>query len=138
MMTPYEFCEKINGAPWVNRGHSFEGADCYGVVLLYYKEVLGIELPIVSGYKQGLNYADCSDMVRSQDCWERIAYPEQHAVAFSHVVDGRPMHISVCIDRKNIIHAVGLSSSGIVKVNSVVSLIRSTNDVFFNRFIGDE
>lgn len=33
------------GIPFVSKGRSFKGCDCYGLVKLYYKEVLNIELP---------------------------------------------------------------------------------------------
>jgi cell wall-associated NlpC family hydrolase len=33
------------GIPFVSKGRTFSGCDCYGLVKLYYKEVLNIEIP---------------------------------------------------------------------------------------------
>mgnify|MGYP001156514391 FL=1 len=36
--------EKFVGIPWVEGGRSFTEADCYGILMLYYKEFLEITL----------------------------------------------------------------------------------------------
>ncbi len=33
------------GIPFVSKGRSFNGCDCYGLVKLYYKEILNIDIP---------------------------------------------------------------------------------------------
>lgn len=49
-LTPEEFINKYIGVPWVNRGESTKGIDCWGLVLASYREIEGIELPQISGY----------------------------------------------------------------------------------------
>lgn len=38
------------GIPYANRGSSFEGCDCWGLVWLYYTEVLKKQIPRYDGY----------------------------------------------------------------------------------------
>lgn len=55
-MKPEEFIEKMIGKPWSNRGESFSAVDCWGLCILSFREVDGIELPQVAGYAD----KDCS------------------------------------------------------------------------------
>ena len=43
-MTKDEFIRMVIGVPWANRACSFDKVDCWGLVVLYYRHVLGIEL----------------------------------------------------------------------------------------------
>jgi murein DD-endopeptidase len=38
------------GIPYVNRGSSFQGCDCWGLVWLFHREVLKNEIPRYEGY----------------------------------------------------------------------------------------
>lgn len=65
MITATEFCNKYNGTPWVNRGESVLGADCWGIVLASFREIEGVELPVISGY--GDKECSTSDAVTAAD-----------------------------------------------------------------------
>lgn len=43
-MTHEEFVSKVVGLPWVSHSATWESLDCYGLVVMYYRHVLGIEL----------------------------------------------------------------------------------------------
>jgi hypothetical protein len=43
-MTQSDFIGLVNGKPWANRACSFDEMDCWGLVVLYYRHVLGLEL----------------------------------------------------------------------------------------------
>lgn len=46
-----EFCNIVNGKPWVNRGEDiYTGVDCWGLVVASFRHVDGVELPILTGY----------------------------------------------------------------------------------------
>ncbi|RLJ10259.1 hypothetical protein CKF66_27855, partial [Klebsiella pneumoniae] len=49
-MTQSDFIGLVNGKPWANRACSFEQMDCWGLVVLYYRHVLGLELHHIAGY----------------------------------------------------------------------------------------
>ena len=50
-MTQSDFIGLVNGKPWANRACSFEQMDCWGLVVLYYRNVLGLELHHIAGYE---------------------------------------------------------------------------------------
>ena len=43
-MTEQEFISHWVGTPWLERGNSKQGIDCWALVVRYYNDVLGIEL----------------------------------------------------------------------------------------------
>ena len=45
--------------PWANRACSFEKVDCWGLVVLYYRHVLGIELHQTPDYEAGADFFTC-------------------------------------------------------------------------------
>ncbi len=55
-MTQSEFIGLVNGKPWANRACSFEQMDCWGLVVLYYRNVLGLELHHIAGYESGSGF----------------------------------------------------------------------------------
>ena len=50
-MTVNEFIKKSIGARWIDRASTFDQMDCWGLVILYYRHVLGIELTPITGYE---------------------------------------------------------------------------------------
>ena len=47
------------GIPWVNRACCLDACDCWGLVVLYYRYVRGIELHQVAGYEAGRDFLTC-------------------------------------------------------------------------------
>ncbi len=45
--------------PWANRACSFEKVDCWGLCVLYYRHVLGIELHQTPDYEAGEDFFTC-------------------------------------------------------------------------------
>jgi cell wall-associated NlpC family hydrolase len=37
--------ERLVGIPYVQHGRSYDGADCWGIVFLYYRDILGRSIP---------------------------------------------------------------------------------------------
>lgn len=58
-MLKQEFIEKVTGLPWSNRACCFEAVDCWGLVILYYRHVLGIELHHSAYYEAGSDFITC-------------------------------------------------------------------------------
>ncbi|MCP2005215.1 UNVERIFIED_ORG: cell wall-associated NlpC family hydrolase [Buttiauxella agrestis ATCC 33320] len=99
-MLKAEFLERVIGIPWHNRACTFEAADCWGLVTLYYRHVLGIELHHSPDYEAGKDFMTCfeSEVVY----WQRaehfsdgdifIAYYGAQPVHVGLIVDGRALH----------------------------------------------
>ena len=135
-MTNGEFIRRTLGVKWVNRACSFDALDCWGLIVLYYKEVLNIELPTVQGYEsKGVNIDDGYE--QNINLWTNIKKPVNGAMVVFYI-GNKAAHVGIVIDNK-ILHA-----RGDVKVNGRVELhsIRAVQSQFtkskFFMFTGDE
>ena len=70
-MTKEEIIRKYLGAPYLHKGRSIDGVDCYGLVALVYRE-LGIEIPDYEykekWYKDGKDYY----VDNYHELWEKV------------------------------------------------------------------
>lgn len=124
-MTNQEFVSKWLGAPWVDRGVSVDGVDCWGLVVAYYKEVLGIELVHPSEYmhiESGFN-----DQVNS-GLWKQVDKTDC-GVVFTSFIGDVPTHVGICIDKRKVIHCQGsVDKHGAVAVHTIRSLKKCLGD----------
>ncbi|HFZ1709108.1 TPA: NlpC/P60 family protein [Citrobacter sedlakii] len=99
-MSKDDFLTRVTGIPWCNRACSFDAADCWGLVVLYYRHVLGIEIHQTPDYESGRDFLTCydSDVV----FWRRtdsfmddgifVAWVGSHPVHVGLIIDGRALH----------------------------------------------
>jgi cell wall-associated NlpC family hydrolase len=95
-MKAAEFCEKVTGIPWVNRGESFDGMDCWGLCILSFREIDGIELPQISGYAdkskstgEAVTQTDLDKFTESQ--------PTDGAIMTIFNNHGKMVHVGRCL-----------------------------------------
>lgn len=75
-MTPNEFAKKAIGVPWVRWRSDFDGADCFGLLVLYFREVLGVDLgqvpqvDIAQGFAQAQGWEECTDGAQAFMCFK--------------------------------------------------------------------
>lgn len=99
-MTKEQFVITMTGVPWKNRSCSFQSADCWGLVTLYYRHVLGIEIHQTADYEAGSDFLTCfsGDVVfwhqseKSSDSSIFIAYYGARPVHVGLVIDGQAFH----------------------------------------------
>ena len=109
-MNQNEFIKKILGSPWVNRSSSFDACDCYGLVTLYYKHVLGIDLPIIAGYARG--ECDTAQGWKSGiHQWQQMDRPTIDGLLFTCYKGGEPSHVGVIISATKVLHSRGYPGS---------------------------
>lgn len=99
-MLKSEFIETVEGLPWRNRACSFDGADCWGLIVLYYRHVLGIELHDVPGYEADQDFVTC--FINEICFWQKkeffsegdmfVAYYASAPVHVGLIVDGKALH----------------------------------------------
>ncbi len=97
--------DKFIGIPFVSKGRSFRGCDCYGLVKLYYKEVLNIEIPetIITSEQPRRTFANYLNEISKN--WTSTV-PSKNAVVAMAVNAEHPTlitHFAVMIDDKRFI-----------------------------------
>ncbi|CAI1631127.1 C40 family peptidase [Serratia liquefaciens] len=111
-----DFIRRVLGLPWADRACTFDAVDCWGLVVLYYRHVLGIEIHQTPGYEAGKDFLTCFD----------------GDVVFWHPSPGRdgdiavfyrgdePAHIGVIVGGGKCLHSRG--ESGNVRVDSILAI----------------
>lgn len=95
--------DRYVGIPYRAEGRDWWGCDCWGLVVLVYRERLGIELPTHAGYVDPLS-ADAADAVSTGKlAWRPVESPQpMDGVLFR--IKGRPHHIGLVIREGWMLH----------------------------------
>lgn len=95
---------KFIGVPFVKGGRSLEGADCWGLVYLYYLE-MGVEIPAYDYYAIGINTRETLRKIQAEKAahWVRIEKPQRPDVVFMRHGDLQS-HVGVYLGGGNFLH----------------------------------
>lgn len=118
-MIQREFIGLVNGKPWVNRACRMEEMDCWGLVVLYYRHVLGIELHHMPGYENQADFVTCYEQEVS--AWKGISTPSEGVIAVFYR-GSVPAHIGVMVSPVKCLHARG--EFGFVRMDSPLALLK--------------
>lgn len=125
-MTPHGFAARAVGVPWVRWRSEWSGMDCFGLVVLYHRHVLGVELgdvpqtDIQSGFAAAQGWAECG--------------PEPGVTAFMAWRDGAPEHCGMLIPGGLLLHAQGSPErGGSVHATRLPAMARLYPDLRFYR-----
>lgn len=127
-MTPEQFAMRAVGLPWVRWRSDWAAMDCFGCVVLYFREVLGIELgavpqtDIAAGFAAAQGWSECG--------------PEPGATAFMAWHDGAPMHCGVLLPGGQLLHSQGSVDrpGGSVRMTRLSVMARTFTDLRFYRY----
>ncbi|TLP41032.1 C40 family peptidase [Arcobacter arenosus] len=113
--------EKLLDIPFVDNGRDFNGVDCYGLLMLYYKEILGIDVPDtkITAYQPNRTMAMYLDYVSRN--WNEIKTPKKHCGVALSLNQNHPKlvtHFAVAIDEKRAIHTVKGKNTHIIDMDS--------------------
>ena len=93
------------GIPFVSKGSSFNGCDCYGLVKLYYKEILNIDIPetIITAEQPRRTFANYLNEISKN--WTATTPAKNVVVAMSVNAEHPNLvtHFAVMIDDKRFI-----------------------------------
>ncbi len=101
--------------PYKYNGRDFNGVDCYGLIVLYYKTELGITLLDYSGITSGYTDVVNSNLLIDNAYQEFVLVqtPRIHDVILIKKGSETPNHIGIYLGNGQFLHA--LESCGIIK-----------------------
>lgn len=127
-MTPAEFVARAVGVPWVRWCSDWSGLDCYGLIVLWHREVLGVELGDVP-------QTDIVQGFAAAQGWQELPGPEAGATAWMAWRDGSPTHCGVMVDPRTVLHAEGgPDHPGSVRVSRLEAVRRVYGAIKFYRY----
>lgn len=130
-MTQDEFVRRAVGLPWKRWRSDWQACDCFGLVALYHKEVLGADLgavpqtDIASGFKAASEWLECG--------------PDPGTTAFMCWRFDAPTHCGMLLDGGLLLHAQEgrpIAETGSTRVTSLLAMQRCVPDLRFYRYTG--
>jgi hypothetical protein len=106
-LTPDQFAARAVGIPWARWQAEWTGLDCFGLLILWHRHVLGLDItltPDPSGSHDSTTagWLDCG----AGAGWQRCE-PEPGAVAFMGWIDGAPTHCGIVLAGDRLLHCQG-------------------------------
>lgn len=114
--------ERFIGIPYLPHGRSYDGADCWGVLFLYYRDVLGQMLPSYSAEMQDLEFhrREISRLVAAEKGhnWAEVVAPAPGDCVLMRV--GRDeSHVGVFLGGGRMLHSEGPHPSQIERMGDM-------------------
>jgi cell wall-associated NlpC family hydrolase len=130
-MRKQEFLHHVIGKPWRNRACTFDAVDCWGLVVLYYRNVLGIELHNSPGYESGADFMTCfeSEVVY----WQSTEHFKDGDIFIAHY-GAQPVHVGLIVDGRAL-HSRG--ENGHVRSDQVRTIQKLFTRVEFMEYAGN-
>lgn len=121
-----EFIRRAVGLPWARWRSDWEAMDCAGLVLLWHREVLGVDLgevphtDIATGFTESTGWVECE--------------AQAGATAFMAWRGGAPTHCGVVLFGPVLLHCDGSEArAGSVRVTRISAMRRLNPDIRFYR-----
>lgn len=124
-MDVLEFARRAISVPFIERGRSWDGWDCWGLVVVAYHEMFGLELPdYLDRYETTFRKRDLFRLSRTcrrerEMGWHEAAEPAPGDVALI-MRRGVPIHIGMVMRPDRILHA----ENGVGTVHEPLSAFR--------------
>lgn len=128
-MTNDEFTRRVIGRPWVNRACNFSQMDCWGLVVLYYRHVMGKELHHIPGYESDADFITCYTQERVN--WQKVTSPDAGILAVFYR-GGHPSHVGVIVAPGKCLHSRG--EHGFVRIDSPLALTKIYQSVEYLKY----
>ena len=110
------------GVPYIHKGESYEGSDCWGLCKIFYRDCLGIELPRYADmYDPVFDLGNCGDAIAeavTYKTWVPATEP-QFATLLTFRIMGHVAHVGIYLGEGDFLHAFNGTDSCIESLNSV-------------------
>ncbi len=100
------------GIPYLAGGRTAEGCDCFGLVLLYYKNELGVELPDYTSV--GLSTL--------ADYFRKVETPQKHDVIVFDIAGDR--HVGIAVSAMRFLHNISRANVVVSRISSYAAHIK--------------
>lgn len=94
-MHKQEFITAMTGKPWRDRACTFDAADCWGLVVLFYRYVADIEVHQTPDYEAGSDFRTC--FAGDVEFWSLTGNPVDGGI-FVAYYGNEPKHVGLVID----------------------------------------
>lgn len=126
-MTPQEFVDRAVGVPWVRWRSDWEAMDCFGLLILFHREVLGVDLGTVP-------HVDIKDGFAKATGWVET---EDGATAWMAFKGDSAVHCGVLLPSGACLHSEGSANQpGSVRVTPLRTIKRVFGQVKTFRYAG--
>lgn len=127
LLTPDQFAGRAVGVPWARWQATWESMDCFGLLVLWHREVLGLDIGQVPE-------TDIATGFDAANGW-RESGPLPGVACFMAWRDGAPQHCGVLLDAARVIHSDGADDRpGSVRVTRLRAMRTLYHDLRFYRF----
>lgn len=114
--------ERFVGIPYVPHGRSYEGADCWGILFLYYRDVLGTPVPAYSAEMDAREFkhgAIAPLMATEREkLWQQVETPQPGDGVLMRA--GRhDSHVGVFLGQGRMLHSEGPDPSVIDRIGDM-------------------
>lgn len=93
------------GIPYLNRGSSYAGCDCWGLVWLFHADILGNLLPRYEGYGDATKPEISSYISDRWNSWQQVRLEDiQIGDIIALNLNGLPVHCAVYVGRGKMLH----------------------------------
>ena len=125
-MTAEQFAVRAVGLPWRRWASSWQACDCFGLLVLFAREVWGVELGEVP-------HTDIATGFAAAHGWEQCE-PHPGATAWMAFRNGAPTHCGVLLAGGMLLHAEGSEErGGSVRITRLGVMQRAYGDIRFFR-----
>lgn len=126
-----DFIRRMIGVPWSNRACTFDRVDCWGLVVLYFRNVLGTELHQTPDYEAGADFFTCYQ--GDVTFWRPVDKPIEGGI-FVGYQGSQPAHVGLVLNRQAL-HARG--EGGSVRMDSLLVIQRAFTRVEYFEYGSD-
>jgi len=99
---------KYVGIRFLEHGRSMHSCDCWGLVYLYYKHELGVDLPLLKSYPHTKARPEIAGIIEAEKLnWSKVDKSENIKDGDVIVlnISGFPAHVGICVGRGRMLHA---------------------------------